>query len=63
MQYILRLLIIGDSTVGKTSLLIRYNENVFNGKQKATIGVDYKTKKIKIDDNIVNLQVKIIIIF
>ena len=39
-----QLLIIGDSNVGKTSLLIRYSENKFNSHYLATVGIDYYSK-------------------
>ena len=44
-----QLLIIGDSTVGKTSLLIRYANNTFNANYLATVGLDNFTK-----DDIIN---------
>ncbi len=39
-----QLLIIGDSTVGKTSMLTRYVENKFNSQFLATAGIDFFTK-------------------
>jgi len=39
-----QLLIIGDSTVGKTSMLARYVENKFNSQFLATAGIDFFTK-------------------
>ena len=42
----LKLLIIGDSGVGKTSILLKYVENSFTDQHIATIGVEYKTKVI-----------------
>jgi small GTP-binding protein len=47
-MYLVRLLIIGDSGVGKTSLLVRFNEDTFAQTQKTTIGVDYKAKEVVI---------------
>lgn len=38
-MYLIRSLIIGDSNVGKTSLLVRMNENSFTANQSTTIGV------------------------
>jgi GTPase SAR1 family protein len=54
---LIRLLIIGETGVGKTSLLIRFNENNFVADQKTTIGVDYKAKEVVIDGDNVKLQV------
>ena len=42
----LKLLIIGDSGVGKTSILLKYVDNFFTDQHIATIGVEYKTKVI-----------------
>lgn len=57
--YLMRLLIIGDTAVGKTSLLLRFNEDRFICDQKTTIGVDYKAKELEIDGVSVKLQVKL----
>lgn len=53
----IRLLIVGETGVGKTSLLVRFNEGIFYSDQKTTIGVDYKAKEIDIDSETVKLQV------
>ncbi|KAF7489717.1 Ras-related protein Rab-18 [Sarcoptes scabiei] len=53
----LKILIIGESFVGKSSLLIRYTDDTFSDDVSATIGVDFKTKKIKIDNNWINLAI------
>ncbi len=52
----LKIIIIGDSCVGKTSLLKRYVNNTFLESYKATIGVDFLTKNIKINKKIISLQ-------
>lgn len=57
MTYIIRLIIVGETGVGKTSLLIRFNEDNFILDQKTTIGVDYKAKEVKIGEDSVKLQV------
>lgn len=59
-MYLIRLLIIGETGVGKTSVLVRFNEDYFIVDQKTTIGVDYKAKEIVIDQEKVKLQVWII---
>ena len=53
----LKILIIGDSNVGKTSLFLNYCENDFPESYLATIGVEYKIKKIKKNGLIVQLQI------
>jgi GTPase SAR1 family protein len=53
----IRLLIVGETGVGKTSILVRFNEGKYYSDQKTTIGVDYKAKEIDIDGETVKLQV------
>ncbi len=57
-MFLIRLLIVGETGVGKTSLLVRFNEDHFIIDQKTTIGVDYKAKEILIDQERVKLQVR-----
>ena len=53
-----KILILGDSTVGKTCFLTRYADNTFQENQMATLGVDYKLKNVKMEDgNTVKLQI------
>ena len=52
-----KLVIIGNSHVGKTSLMLRYAENVFKDKHISTIGVDFKIVKVKVGDIYVKLQI------
>ena len=54
----LKLLIIGESGVGKSSLLLRFTDDAFDPDQAATIGVDFKVKTIKIDGNKVKFDRK-----
>ncbi|EGR29423.1 Ras family protein, putative [Ichthyophthirius multifiliis] len=53
----LKILIIGNSNVGKTCMVMRYCENQFTNEFYATIGVDFKTKNLQIDDKIIKLQI------
>ncbi|KAJ8951893.1 hypothetical protein NQ318_019871 [Aromia moschata] len=53
----LKILIIGESGVGKSSLLLRFTEDNFDPEQTLTIGVDFKTKKLNIDGNTVKLAI------
>jgi len=53
----LKILIIGESGVGKSSLLLRFTDDNFDPEQTLTIGVDFKTKKIDIDGNLVKLAI------
>ncbi|BES99855.1 RAB [Nesidiocoris tenuis] len=53
----LKILIIGESGVGKSSLLLRFTEDKFNQDQSLTIGVDFKTKKLTTEGNTVRLAI------
>lgn len=55
-SYIVRLLMVGDSSCGKTSLVLRFDQNVFSTKFVTTIGVDYRDKMVKIEDAPMRLQ-------
>ena len=52
-----KLLLVGDTCVGKTSLLLQYTENTFPEDHGATIGVDYKIKMFQYKDFQVKLQI------
>ena len=52
-----KIVMIGDSGTGKTSILLRFTDNIFNLNQITTIGVDFKIKTFKIDESLVKLQI------
>lgn len=53
----IKLLMIGDSGVGKTCLLLRYTNDSFSPTFITTIGIDFKVKTVKVEDKTVKLQV------
>ncbi|MPC27861.1 Ras-related protein Rab-18 [Portunus trituberculatus] len=53
----LKILIIGESGVGKSSLLLRFTDDTFDIEQSATIGVDFKVKTITVEGNTVKLAI------
>lgn len=57
-KVLLKVIILGDSGVGKTSLMNQYVNKKFSGGYKATIGADFLTKDVMVDDRIVTMQVK-----
>ena len=48
-DYLFKIVLIGDSGVGKTNLLSRFTKNEFNLESKPTIGVEFATKTIQVD--------------
>jgi len=56
-KVLLKVIILGDSGVGKTSLMNKYVSDKFSKQYKATIGADFLTKEIEIDDKAVTLQI------
>ena len=56
-DYLLKILLIGDSNTGKSSLLVRFCDDTFSDAFISTIGVDFKVKTIEMDGKLVKLQV------
>ncbi|XP_042379466.1 ras-related protein RABA5c-like [Zingiber officinale] len=56
-QYLFKIVIIGDSAVGKSNLLSRYARNEFNLHSKATIGVEFQTQSMEINGKEVKTQI------
>ncbi|AYV78041.1 MAG: P-loop containing nucleoside triphosphate hydrolase [Edafosvirus sp.] len=56
-DYLFKIIIVGDSSIGKSSLMKRFVDNKFDGKYDITIGVDFGYKKIQIDDKQINIQI------
>ncbi|CAD6582464.1 MAG: hypothetical protein CYPHOPRED_002042 [Cyphobasidiales sp. Tagirdzhanova-0007] len=55
-KVLLKVIILGDSGVGKTSLMQQFVTKRFSNQYKATIGADFLTKEIMIDDRLVTMQ-------
>ncbi|KAF2490141.1 ras-related protein-like protein [Lophium mytilinum] len=56
-KVLLKVIILGDSGVGKTSLMNQYVNKKFSASYKATIGADFLTKEVVMDDDrVVTLQ-------
>ncbi|CAL5413996.1 unnamed protein product [Camellia sinensis] len=56
-EYLFKVVIIGDSAVGKSNLLSRYARNEFNSHSKATIGVEFQTQGLEIEGKQVKAQI------
>ena len=56
-QIVLKLLLLGDSSVGKTSILLKYISNKFDESSISTVGVDYMDKIIDYNKFKIKLQI------
>uniref|UniRef100_A0A6N2K9C5 Uncharacterized protein n=1 Tax=Salix viminalis TaxID=40686 RepID=A0A6N2K9C5_SALVM len=56
-DYVFKIVLIGDSAVGKSQFLARFARNEFNTDSKATIGVEFQTKTLSMDNKTVKAQI------
>lgn len=56
-KYIIKITLLGEKNVGKTSLVYRYIENKFRESYKATLGVNLLKKDMEVDGNSVSAQI------
>ena len=56
-NYLFKYIIIGDSAVGKSNILLRYIHDKFNEDFQSTIGVEFGAKNLKIEDKIYRIQI------
>ena len=57
-EVLYKILLLGDSSVGKTCFLMRYTDNTFQEIHMSTIGLDYKLKNVQLDDGkLVKIQI------
>ena len=56
-SHIFKIVVVGDSAVGKSNLLSRYVNNEFNRETKSTVGVELSTKIYKINESIVKVNI------
>ena len=56
-DYLFKVVLIGDSGVGKSNLLSRFTRNEFNLESKTTIGVEFATKSIQVDGKTIKAQI------
>lgn len=52
-----KIIVIGDTDVGKTSLVERFNTKPYSGSQKPTIGVDFIVRDVIIDDRNIRMTI------
>ncbi|XP_050420798.1 ras-related protein Rab-11A isoform X1 [Adelges cooleyi] len=56
-DYLFKVVLIGDSGVGKSNLLARFTRNEFNLESKSTIGVEFATRSIKVNKKVIKAQI------
>ncbi|KAI3942008.1 hypothetical protein MKW92_017226 [Papaver armeniacum] len=56
-DYLIKLLLIGDSGVGKSCLLLRFSDGSFTTSFITTIGIDFKIRTIELDNKRIKLQI------
>eukprot|EP00474_Spongospora_subterranea_P008712 CRZ09170.1 hypothetical protein [Spongospora subterranea] len=56
-DYLFKLVLIGDSGVGKSCLLLRFADDSFTDSYISTIGVDFRFRTVNIDNKMVKLQI------
>ena len=54
-DYLFKVLLVGNSGVGKSSILLRFAEDTQNDNFKPTIGVDFKIRTIEVDGKTIKL--------
>lgn len=62
-DYLFKLLLIGDSGVGKSCLLLRFADDTYTESYISTIGVDFKIRTIELEGKTVKLQIVLVIFF
>ena len=56
-DYLFKLIIIGDSGIGKSCLLNRFADDIFTDSYISTIGVDFKIRTIEVNGRVCKLQI------
>ncbi|KAG7272127.1 hypothetical protein CRUP_021987 [Coryphaenoides rupestris] len=56
-DFLFKVVLIGDSGVGKSNLLSRFTRNEFNLESKSTIGVEFATRSLQVDGKMIKAQI------
>lgn len=56
-DYLFKIVLIGDSEVGKSNLLLRFTRDEFNLESRSTIGVEFASKAVKLSDGSIAVKI------
>jgi Ras-related protein Rab-8A len=56
-DHLIKILLLGDSGVGKSCLLLRFTEDTFTPNFIATIGIDFKVRNVELDGRVFKVQI------
>lgn len=57
MSDVFKIILIGESGVGKTSLLKKFTKNTFSSSYNVTIGIEFESKEMKVNNKNIQLQI------
>ena len=56
-DFLYKVVVLGDTSSGKTSLVKRFTKNQFSIDEKPTLAVDFQTKVLKVNEKTIKLQI------
>ena len=56
-DYIFKIVLVGDTSVGKSCILVRFSDDVFSDNYITTIGVDFRFKTMVVDNKVAKIQI------
>ena len=56
-DYLLKFIIVGDSGVGKSCLLLAYTDGRFKNIHETTVGVEFGSKTIRLNEKVIKMQI------
>ena len=56
-DFLFKILVVGDSGVGKSCIMVRFTDDAFNESFISTIGIDFKVRTIEVNGVTIKLQI------